>query len=144
MSQGTDSHDNIDDSTGFYGASIDPKSTTDTDMTGGNNLIAEADVSAESDFNGIVHDTVALLEKKLQCNHEWAKRIIDDMSLFAKALKESHLEYTKILKIEQDESERLDRIEPEVHGATSRLLEQSFLRNGEGGLTGLKRKQLDA
>ena len=115
----------------------------------GNNGGSPADKASE--FDAIARDAALLLEQKLQNNRDWVKKLVHEMTVYAKTLSEIHSEYTRIQRLEHEESLRLDQVEPDVQGATSHLLRNPFMGGRIGQLSlddganlGAKRKSEQA
>lgn len=82
--------------------------------------------TAAAEFESIAREAALLLDKKLDSNKAWVEKLLDEMTKYTKTLAEVHSEYSRIQGIEHEESQRLDTVEPDVQGATSHLLENSF------------------
>lgn len=119
-----------------------------TDVAGYNHSAAgfggsESEAGATNEFDAIKQEVALVLEKKLESNRGWVNKLVSEISAYTKTLSDVHAEYNRILLLEQEESQRLDQVEPDVQGATSHLL--ANLTNGDlgalgGDLAGLKRK----
>ncbi len=90
-----------------------------------------ATTAPNTEFDAIAREAAVLLDKKLDNNRAWVKKLLSEMTLYAKTLSEVHSEYSRIQDLEHKESQRLDQVEPEVQGATSHLLENPYIRGIE-------------
>lgn len=80
-----------------------------------------------SEFDEIAQEAEMLVAKKMNSNCTWSKKLVDAIAAYTKTLEEVHSEYSRIQDLEHKEAERLDQVEPDVHGATSHVLAQSSL-----------------
>lgn len=108
------------DSQGSMTMDDDDSKGKDDDDHPGNNA---GDAGATTEFDAIARDAALLLDKKLEDNRDWVKKLLHEMTAYAKTLSEVHAEYARIQRLEHEESQRLDQVEPDVQGATSHLLQ---------------------
>jgi hypothetical protein len=104
------------------------------------NMLAETTTDSasskeqESEFDAIAREAAILLDKKLDNNRGWAKKLLREITVYVKTLEEVQAEYVRIQRLEHQESERLDQVEPDVQGATSHLLEHTLLGSSHHAL----------
>jgi hypothetical protein len=107
--------------------------------------------STPEDFDTLVHRTQIALNQKLENNKIWAQKLLAEVASYSKTLSEVHTEYARTQELEHQEGQRLDLVEPDVHGATSQVLDNavasvngfdSFQKSGSGELAdgGSKRR----
>lgn len=138
----------------FLGSSKDPHSTAST--TG--NQIGEGATTdsnpSTSEFDAILQEAAMLVDKKLANNRNWSNKLLQEMTLYANTLRESHAQYVRVQNLEHKESERLDQVEPDVRGATSHMLDNPLFDGSRSShtnsvvrqpkeFTGSKRKNPD-
>mmetsp|Transcript_82067 Transcript_82067/g.237945 ORF Transcript_82067/g.237945 Transcript_82067/m.237945 type:complete len:199 (+) Transcript_82067:172-768(+) len=85
----------------------------------------EGGATTSDEFVKMVHDSEAAMKQKLEDNKDWVAKSVRELSTYAKALSVAHAEYNRILHLERAEAERLDRVEPDVQGATQHMLDSS-------------------
>jgi hypothetical protein len=98
------------------------KTTTDDDANATN---GGPDPASVAEFDAIAREAALFLEKKLASNREWIEKLHREMTTYTNGLAEVLSEYNLIQRLEQEESARLDGVEPDVQGATSHLLEET-------------------
>lgn len=86
----------------------------------------------DSEFDAITRDAAVLLEKKLANTKGWAKKLLQEITVYVETVQQAKAEYMRVQRLEHEESNRLDLVEPEVHGAIT--LAHSY--NGGGGSGG--------
>lgn len=90
--------------------------------------------ATDTQFDAMVASTETLLEQKLETNRAWAAKLMQEMTVYSRTLKEVHAEYMEIQEIEDQEAQRLDQVEPDVERATSHLLQHPLLGNLAPGM----------
>jgi len=64
---------------------------------------------------------------------EWCKKLLEEITVYVQVANKTNEAYMQIQQLEHQESERLDRVEPDVKGATSQLLLGIPFYGGGGG-----------
>jgi hypothetical protein len=85
----------------------------------------------DSEFDAITRDAALLLEKKLANTKGWAKKLLQEITVYVETVEQAQAEYMRVQRLEHEESNRLDQVEPEVHGATT--FSHSYNGGGSGG-----------
>jgi hypothetical protein len=80
------------------------------------------DAAEESEYDTIARETAFLLDKKLDNTRAWAKKLLREITVYVKTLEDVQTEYVRVQRLEHEESDRLDQVEPDVQGATSHVL----------------------
>jgi hypothetical protein len=80
------------------------------------------DAAEESEYDTIARETAFLLDKKLDNTRVWAKKLLREITVYVKTLEDVQTEYVRVQRLEHEESDRLDQVEPDVQGATTHLL----------------------
>ncbi|CAJ1893081.1 unnamed protein product [Cylindrotheca closterium] len=99
---------------------------------GGNGRKTNANASANdakeaaSPADDISREAGIILENKIQEVQEWCKKLLEEITVYVQVANKTNEEFLRIQKLEHQESERLDRVEPDVKGATSQLLGYPF------------------
>ncbi|KAL3937783.1 MAG: hypothetical protein SGBAC_007181 [Bacillariaceae sp.] len=79
-----------------------------------------------SPADDIAREAGIVLENKVQEVQEWCKKLLKEITVYVQVANKTNEEYLRIQQLEHQESERLDRVEPDVKGATSQLLGYPF------------------
>jgi len=105
-------------------------STNNDDMTG-KDVPSETSPSSAvtkssnpEDYDAIVRQTQIALNEKLENNKIWAQKLLNAVAEYSKALSGVHTEYTNTQRQEHQEAQRLDKVEPDVHGLTRYVLDK--------------------
>lgn len=105
-----------------------------------NNAKTHANIAKEgaaSPADDITREAGIVLENKVQEVQEWCKKLLEEITVYVQVANKTNEEYLRIQQLEHQESERLDRVEPDVKGATSQLLGYPFYggvaQNQNGG-----------
>lgn len=92
----------------------------------GDNINNEENFQAHNELDAITREAGLILDEKLQGVREWCKKLLQEITLYVRVTAKTQEEYMSIQRMEHQESDRLDTVEPDVKGATSHLLEPSF------------------
>jgi hypothetical protein len=85
----------------------------------------------DSEFDGITRDAAVLLERKLANIKGWSKKLLQEITVYVETVEQTQAEYMRVQRLEHEESNRLDLVEPEVHGATT--FSHAYNGGGDGG-----------
>eukprot|EP00980_Cylindrotheca_fusiformis_P014363 scaffold3827_cov179-Cylindrotheca_fusiformis.AAC.27 len=89
------------------------------------------DPQEHPELDAITREAGLILDDKLQGVREWCKKLLQEITVYVQVTAKTQEEYSRIQRLEHQESDRLDRVEPDVKGATSHLLlEPSFFGSG--------------
>lgn len=86
----------------------------------------------------IAREAGLVLDNKLQQLRGLCKTLLNEITVYVEASAKTQAEYLRIQRLEHEESNRLDEVEPDVKGATSHVLEQPFF--GSAHLVGNENK----
>jgi hypothetical protein len=95
-----------------------------TNDTSSNNN--EADPQERPELDAITREAGLILDDKLQGVRDWCKKLLQEITVYVQVTGKTQEEYLGIQRMEHQESDRLDSVEPDVKGATSHLLEPPF------------------
>jgi hypothetical protein len=73
----------------------------------------------DSEFDAITRNAAVLLEQKLANTKGWAKKLLQEITVYVETVEQAQAEYIRVQRLEHEESNRLDQVEPEVLGATT-------------------------
>jgi hypothetical protein len=107
------------------------KNNDDNDGQHGNDQHGNGNNKQDSEFDAITRDAALLLEKKLANTKGWAKKLLQEITVYVETVEQAQTEYIRVQRLEHEESKRLDQVEPEVHGATT--FSHSYNGGGGGG-----------
>lgn len=135
-------HETTPNDVTLYGSKTDESGPSNRPV-GGSEGVAErgtvTTTTSSTEFDTIAQEAALLLDKKLENNRAWVKKLVSEMTAYARTLSEVHSEYTRIQSLEHQESRRLDQVEPDVQGATSHLLDNPYI----GGIENRMRREHD-
>ena len=68
-----------------------------------------------SEYNDVmVNDTMVTLDRSLENSRVWTKKLLREITMYVEMLGASRIEYEKVQKLEHEESQRLDQVQPDV------------------------------
>lgn len=81
------------------------------------------------EYDVSIQDMTHLADKFRQTMKSWSDKLLEAMTTHDKATAEFHAEYARIQRLEHEEAERLQKLEPNVHSATYGLPSMSMMHS---------------